>query len=176
MPHGAPEGIQFSAVGFFRSNRLIVKRLPDLHQPTCPIPKNAVWLLGRPRARAGPGSPCTPDPLSPRDPIAAPPVLVIGLLYLTLGQRASRLFALKAAQRPTQLGLVLLEALVLAGFVLHGWLQQGKADPCQVCVSFWTPMFWCPVSPILAATLVASSGRGGRVPLRSCCRATFSTE
>ncbi len=55
--------------------------------------------------------------------IAAPPVLVIGLLYLTLGRRASRLFALKAAQRPTQLGLVLLGILVLAGFVLHGWLQ-----------------------------------------------------
>jgi hypothetical protein len=55
--------------------------------------------------------------------IAAPPVLVIGLLYLTLGRRASRLFALKAAQRPTQLGLVLLGVLVLAGFVLHGWLQ-----------------------------------------------------
>lgn len=55
--------------------------------------------------------------------IAAPPVLVIGLLYLALGHRASRLFALKAAQRPTQLGLVLLGALVLAGFVLQGWLQ-----------------------------------------------------
>jgi hypothetical protein len=55
--------------------------------------------------------------------IAAPPVLVVGLLYLMLGQRASRLFALKAAQRPTQLGLALLGVLVLAGFVLHGWLQ-----------------------------------------------------
>lgn len=45
--------------------------------------------------------------------IAALPVLVIGLLYL----------ALKAAQRPTQLGLVVLGVLVLAGFAPHGWLE-----------------------------------------------------
>ena len=55
--------------------------------------------------------------------IAAPPVLGIGLLYLVLGQRASRFLRLKAAERPTQLGLIVLGVLVLAGFVLHGWLE-----------------------------------------------------
>jgi hypothetical protein len=55
--------------------------------------------------------------------VAAPAILVIGILYSALGSRASRLLGLKGAERPTQLGLVLLGVLVLAGFVLHGWLQ-----------------------------------------------------
>jgi hypothetical protein len=55
--------------------------------------------------------------------VAFPPILVIGLLYIVLGQRATRFLGLKAGQRPTQLGMVLVAVLVLAGFVLHGWLQ-----------------------------------------------------
>jgi hypothetical protein len=55
--------------------------------------------------------------------VATPPILVLGLLYIVLGQRATRLFGLKAGQRPTQLGMVLVAVLVLAGFVLHGWLS-----------------------------------------------------
>ena len=55
--------------------------------------------------------------------VAAPAILAIGILYSMLGSRASRLLGLKGAERPTQLGLLLLGVLVLAGFVLHGWLQ-----------------------------------------------------